>query len=104
MNELVRFDVGSDSVVVEVADDDYGVEQVSRREGEIIEASKDLRDAVTGVRPAVEVILKTLKDLAPKAYDIEFGIKLNAEVGAVVAKTAVEGHFTVRLSWNEHSE
>jgi hypothetical protein len=30
---------------------------------------------------------------------IKFGVKLDAEVGAVIAKTGVEGHFEVKLTW-----
>jgi Trypsin-co-occurring domain 1 len=37
--------------------------------------------------------------LAPDEHEIEFGIKLNAEAGVVVAKSAVEGHFSVKLLW-----
>lgn len=101
MSELVRFDTGTGSIVVEVADDDYGVEQVTRGSDEVIEAGKDIQDAISAVRPTLDGIIKTLKAVAPKAGEIEFGIKLNAEAGVVVAKTAVEGHFTIRLSWGD---
>ncbi len=104
LSELVRFDADSGCVLVEVAADDYGVERVSRSGAEIIESGKKLEDAITEVRPALNTIVKTLKDLSPKACEIEFGIKLNAEAGVVVAKTAVEGHFAVKLSWGERGE
>jgi hypothetical protein len=41
--------------------------------------------------------------LRPDGIEVEFGVKLNAEAGAVIAKSAVEGHFTVKLSWDRGS-
>ncbi|MDQ1029514.1 hypothetical protein QF035_007096 [Streptomyces umbrinus] len=32
--------------------------------------------------------------------EIEFGVKLTAEAGALIAKSAVEGHLVVKLSWS----
>ena len=32
--------------------------------------------------------------------EIEFGVKLNAAAGAVIAKTSAEGHLTVKLTWS----
>ena len=103
MPELVRFDAGhGSSLVVEVTDRDYGVEQVSRGENGVIQAGKNLEDALSEAKPALQAIEKTLEQLAPRAWEVEFGIKLNAETGIVVAKTALEGHFTVKLSWEGH--
>lgn len=36
---------------------------------------------------------------APDEVEVAFGVKLVAQAGAVVAKTATEGHFVVRLRW-----
>jgi hypothetical protein len=30
---------------------------------------------------------------------LEFGVKLAGEAGAIIAKTAAEGHFIVKLTW-----
>ncbi|MFE2032629.1 CU044_2847 family protein [Streptomyces scopuliridis] len=38
--------------------------------------------------------------LKPDGVELEFGVKLMAEAGAVIAKTSAEGHMTVKLSWN----
>jgi hypothetical protein len=38
--------------------------------------------------------------LAPDTKEVEFGIKLTAEAGALISKVAGEGHFTVRLAWS----
>lgn len=104
MSELVRFGTGPSAIVVEVAENDYGVERVSRADGGVIDAGKSLQNAISGVQPTLEEIIKTVKGVAPKQWEIEFGIKLNAEAGVVVAKTAVEGHFMIKLSWNDQRE
>jgi len=32
---------------------------------------------------------------------VEFGVRLTAEAGAVIAKSSVEGHLTVKLTWRD---
>jgi hypothetical protein len=49
--------------------------------------------------PTIRTVIAALKALAPDQSEIEFGIKLSAEAGVVVAKTAVEGHFNIKLTW-----
>lgn len=38
--------------------------------------------------------------LRPDSVEIEFGVKLTAEAGALIAKSSVEGHLVVKLSWS----
>jgi Trypsin-co-occurring domain 1 len=35
----------------------------------------------------------------PDDLEVEFGVRLNAEAGAVIAKTQAEGHLKVELAW-----
>ena len=46
-------------------------------------------------------MLNRLTSLAepPDELAIEFGVKLNAETGAVIAKAATEANFTINLKW-----
>jgi hypothetical protein len=86
-------------LVVEVADNGYGVERVARENGGIIQASEKLEEALKRAMPTLRIVVRSVQALAPDTAEIEFGITLTTEAGVVVAKTAVEGHFTVRLSW-----
>jgi hypothetical protein len=96
---IVRFENAAGTpVLVEVDDDAFGVEHVSHS-GAVVEAGRDLQDVFDGIRPTLKALTAALKDLAPDRHEVEFGMKLNAEAGVIVAKTAVEGHFTVKLSW-----
>lgn len=87
-------------LLVEVSPTDYGVERVAREEGGIVQATEKLEDALGRAMPALRSVVRSVRSLAPDKAEIEFGLTLSAEAGAVVAKTAVEGHFNVRLSWD----
>jgi hypothetical protein len=102
MTELMRFSTDRGSVVVEVDDDEPGFEPVSRGSSEIVKDTKrHLVEALNGVREAAEETLGvfTTGALRPTSVELEFGVKLNAEAGAIITKTAVEGHFTVKVTW-----
>jgi NTP-dependent ternary system trypsin peptidase co-occuring protein len=100
MVQLVSFpsDAGP-PLRVEVAENDFGVQRVARRDGGIVQATEKLEDALGQAMPTLRSVVRSVQSLAPDEAEIEFGITLTAEAGAVVAKTAVEGHFTVTLSW-----
>ncbi|SET06082.1 CU044_2847 family protein [Geodermatophilus poikilotrophus] len=100
MSEMVRYqlDDGS-SVLVEVDEDAAGIERVSRGHDGVLEAGRRLTEALAGVRDAADASVQALRVLSPDGLELEFGVKLTCEAGAVIAKTAGEGHFTVKLSW-----
>jgi NTP-dependent ternary system trypsin peptidase co-occuring protein len=100
MVQLVSFpsDAGF-PLKVEVSENDYGVQRVARRDGGIVQATQKLEDALGQAMPTLRSVVRSVQSLAPDEAEIEFGLTLTAEAGAVVAKTAVEGHFTVTLSW-----
>ena len=100
MTQLVNF-VGEDGtgLLVEVADSRYGTERVARGDGVIVQATNKLEEALRGTVPTLRRVLEHIRELSPDSTEVEFGISLNAEAGVVVAKTAVTGNFTVRVSW-----
>lgn len=104
MTEIVRFEVGNGSVLVETEEDTFGVQRVSRGADGIVEAGRRLEDALASVRDAANASLKVLSKLSPDAIEIEFGIKLAGEAGALIAKASTEGHFTVKMSWTPESK
>lgn len=73
------------------------------RPGEAIgNAADTLRNAVDRVRPAVQDIVDSLRAMPcrPDRITLEFGMKVTAEAGVVIAKTAAEAHFTVGVEWD----
>ncbi|MFC8665717.1 MULTISPECIES: CU044_2847 family protein [Streptomyces] len=101
MAELVRFH-GSDgaSLLVEVDSVGGGLERISNRDRNgVVEAGRRLEEALATVRPALRSVVDSVRALAADEYEVEFGMKLNAESGVVIAKTALEGHFNVKIHW-----
>jgi hypothetical protein len=58
--------------------------------------------AIDNIRPAAESIIIRMRELAepPDVIDLEFGIKLSADIGAFLASTSAEAQFTLKLTWN----
>lgn len=102
MAKLVQVDTDHGPVLFEV--DEIPAERTERisRKGKNVVAELDERldAALASVRPAATAILDSLSDLGPQTVAVEFGLKLDAQAGAVIAKTGVSGHFTVKLTWN----
>ncbi len=75
-----------------------GPQQVARGGHVMAELDERLTDALASVQPAARSIIEALSELEPEELSVEFGLKLDATLGAVVAKTGVSGHFTVKLT------
>jgi hypothetical protein len=103
-NQLIRFrTVSGVDVLVEV-DDESGFQKV-RADGVVADAKEKFDEALQTVNAAAESALGVFRSGSanPENIEIEFGIKLSAQAGAVIARTAVEGHLLVRLSWHPSS-
>lgn len=87
-------------VFVEIDANEPGQQPVKRQDA-IAQARKTFEDALNDINFAAEKALAVLRDgrLQPDGIEIQFGVRFNAEVGAVVAKAAGEGHLTVKLTW-----
>ncbi|MFI1171589.1 CU044_2847 family protein [Streptomyces melanogenes] len=103
MGALMEFQTDEGAqVVVEVERHASGAKLVRRGDNSVSEAARTFDSALEGIRAAAESALHVFRDgrLKPDAVELEFGVKLTAEAGAVIAKTAVEGHLMVKLSWS----
>jgi hypothetical protein len=65
-------------------------------------ATQSLQSALEAIKPAANEVATTLISLAqkPSRVEVEFGLKLSAEVGAIIASTSAEGHIGVKLIWS----
>ena len=102
MDGLVEFTTGDGvRVGVEGVEDEEGARLVSRGDGPA-RAARTFEDSLDGVRAAAASALRVFRDgsLRPDAVELEFGVKLSAEAGAVIAKGSAEGHLVVKLSWS----
>jgi hypothetical protein len=59
-----------------------------------------LEVALAQARPAAEAVIDTFHDLGPDVVEAEFGLRVDAEAGAVFAKAGAGAHFTIKLKWN----
>lgn len=102
MERLVEFETADGAVVsVESAEERSGSRLVSRGDG-TVQATRTFEGALEGVRAAADSALRVFRDgtLRPDGIEIEFGVKLSAETGAIIAKGTAEGHLVVKLSWS----
>ncbi|WP_328496535.1 hypothetical protein OHS59_30400 [Streptomyces sp. NBC_00414] len=102
MDGLVEFKTDDGAViVVEGAEDESGSRLVARGDG-TVQAARTFEGSLEGARAAAESALRVFRDgsLRPDSVEIEFGVRLTAEAGALIAKSAVEGHLLVKLSWS----
>jgi hypothetical protein len=92
------------SLVVEV-DEEPGIVR-SARPGELIAtASQTFESALVKVKPAAEALLATFRNLAesPDEITVDFGMKVTAEAGLVIAQGGAEANFVVKLAWRRPS-
>ncbi|AGP53795.1 CU044_2847 family protein [Streptomyces rapamycinicus] len=88
-------------VVVEIEQAASGIVRAARPGQVAGTAARTLSESFDQVRAAAATLLDRLTTLPtpPSTVEVELGVKINAEAGAVIAKTAAEGNFTVRLVW-----
>jgi len=99
MTEVLRYEVGSGTVLVEADDNSYGVDHPARNEQGILDVGRRLEDALASVRPAAQAALEAMAELTPEQVQIEFGVKLAGDAGALIAKSTADAHFILRMSW-----
>jgi hypothetical protein len=108
---LVRFpldDARTEWVVVAVPAEQAqaeGLELASRRGDMVKDAQDKFDDATAIVTPVAESILGRLKHLTdpPSEVTVEFGLTLSFKTGAIIASSAAEGNFKIRLTWKRES-
>lgn len=106
MEGLVEFEIGDGVVIaVEQAEDLSGSQLVRRQRDGAVQATHTFEESLDRVRSAAESALRVFRNCSvkPDTVEIEFGVKLSAEAGAVIAKSTVEGHLVVTLAWSPQS-
>ena len=91
------------SIKVEVDEGPAGPVTRSARPGEMVSsATETFEQALSGVGPAAQAIIARLRAAAdPSEVTIEFGIKVSADTGVIVARTGGEANFRVALTWTK---
>lgn len=100
MTELVAVPLeNGGAIVVEMDHAQSGVVKAGRPGEVVAQATQSLEAALESVTPAAQSILAKLREARPHGITVEFGLKLTAEAGAVITKTAGECNLKVTLYW-----
>ena len=103
MSELVEYELADGTrVLVEVEETHVGpVTRGGRGLDEIVKADGTLEQALRRIGPVTVAAFDQLRQLAnpPDEIDIEFGVKLHADLGAIIARTGGEANFQIALRW-----
>jgi hypothetical protein len=92
-----------ETVLVEVGDTHTaGIERVGRAGESVRIAAETLEHAMSRARPAAAAVLASMRALPqpPSKIVVEFGIKLTAEAGVVIARVASEANFAITVEWS----
>ncbi|MDX6565713.1 MAG: hypothetical protein QOE10_1375 [Gaiellales bacterium] len=105
MSTIVEFPLDAGGTVLVDVDDVARIGAVRRGIAPtelITRADQSVEAAFARVKPAAAALVADLRSVAdpPDQIEVTFGIRLSGEVGAVIAKTAAEANFSVRLSWS----
>ena len=103
MSELVEYELDDGTrVLIEVEERDTGPVTRGGRGGDLVKrADGTLEQALRRIGPVTAAAFAQLRDMAepPDEIDIEFGVKLSADVGAIIARTGGEANFKISLRW-----
>ncbi|MFJ4084662.1 CU044_2847 family protein [Streptomyces iakyrus] len=92
---------GGEAVRVEVSEETDGIVRVARPGQVAAVAQESLQQSLDRIRPVAAAVWEKLRHLpqTPDRVCVEFGIKLSAEAGVIVARGATEANFVVTLEW-----
>ncbi|MEV1082146.1 CU044_2847 family protein [Streptomyces sp. NPDC050211] len=100
---MLRFDLeDGGSVVAQMDQLEGGVVPATSASDVVARATGSFESALEGVRRAAASTLSRMSTLPqrPDEVTVEFGIQLDAEVGAVLARTGAQGHIQVQVTWH----
>jgi hypothetical protein len=115
MSDLVRMPLdGGGSVLIRCGEDSSArmggvgpvrAGRVGDRVGQAVaEATMTLQAAMEPVVAMSRAVLDQLAAVAPQSMEVEFGVELSAEAGAVIAQASGTGHLQVTLTWDGQAE
>ena len=103
---MAQFDVQDDDDVILVEfEDESGLHSVSNDPEELLNKSKmAIERSMKTVKSMAKKAVKTIREIPvserPSTVQFQFGIKMNGEAGAVVAKVGAEAAITITMTWD----
>ncbi|MBC1240500.1 CU044_2847 family protein [Nostoc sp. 2RC] len=102
MKRIVEFPLESgDSILVEIDEPGQTDDRIGLRDDIIQKAQKTFESALDQIKPIANVIMTKVNSLNQPADEvgIKFGIKMSAELGAVIASGNSEINYEITLKW-----
>ena len=56
-------------------------------------------EGLVSLRPVIQKVMETFRDLGPEECQVEFGLKISGEVGIFVSKGGAEAQIKVTMKW-----
>jgi hypothetical protein len=104
MTELASFALSNSMRVTVESPAGTGVAPAGLRP-RIVQAQQTLREALEPVTAAAAEVIEKFRELPgqPQEIEIQFGVKLDAALGAVIATTSVGTHLDITLRWDRRA-
>lgn len=106
MKRIVEFPLeNGESILIEVDEPAVIDDRIGLRDEIVQKAHQTFESALEKIKPVANVILTKVRHLKEPADEVEvkFGIKISAELGAVVASGSGEVNYEITLKWNRNS-
>ena len=109
MKPLIAFPLeGNDSILVEIDElPTHEVEEglVANYPGQqvVVQARTSFAEAMDKIKPIAANIIGKVRELkdSPDEVEVKFGLKMTAEMGAIIASANVEGNYEITLKWKK---
>jgi len=92
-HDVVVFEVDRSEVCEDLVLASADLDKVADR------ARVTLEDALAGLKPSLQKLVRLLKEMSPDETALEFGLKIGGETGIIIAKGMAEVNFVVRMTW-----
>ncbi|MFD6888263.1 CU044_2847 family protein [Streptomyces sp. NPDC059957] len=98
---LVRIPLeGGGAILLEAAPELDGPVKAGRATDAVRDLPQTLQQALGPVSDMARAALEQLRRIGPDEVEIEFGVDLSAQAGAVIAKSESAVHLKVKVLWN----
>ncbi len=109
MKPLIQFPLdGDDFILVEVeelptSEVDEGLVANYPGQQVVVQAQTSFADAMDKIKPVAANIIGKVRELkdSPDEVEVKFGVKMTAEMGAIIASANVAGNYEITLKWKK---
>jgi hypothetical protein len=101
-SRFFAFETNGGNIIIEAYDDMPHAGPVSRR-GAIEETGKSLQEAFVQLGQIIQPLKNHVKAQLEDAEQVvvEFGVKITAGAGVVIARSEIEGNFKIAITWKK---